>query len=97
MVKFLGVQISKGDGPQYTQISTTNMYKFINISHYILIQWHGNYKEMKKINDMLETVILEKSSQIFWGVLRGGLQGFGCQKRHPDTLLAKTKVEIAWN
>ena len=48
--------------------------------------------EMKKINDMLETDILKKSSQFFLGVLRGVSLGFGCPKRHPDTLLAKTML-----
>ena len=39
---------------------------------------------------MLETDIFKKSSQNTLGVLRGAFQGFGCPKRHPDTLLAKT-------
>ena len=28
--------------------------------------------------------------QIFLGVLKGAFSGFGCPKRHPDALLAKT-------
>ena len=27
------------------------------------------------------------------GVLRGAFQGFGCPKRHPDALLAKTMAQ----
>ena len=46
--------------------------------------------EMKKFNYTLEINILRNSSQIFLGVLRGVFQGFGCPKRHPDALLAKT-------
>ena len=55
IVKFWGVQILKGD---YTQISTINMYKFIEIRHDIIIQCHGSYMEMKKFNYMLEIDIL---------------------------------------
>ena len=46
--------------------------------------------EMKTINDMLETNILKKSSQFWGGVSRGASLRFGCPKRHPDDLLAKT-------
>ena len=46
--------------------------------------------EMEKINYMLEIDILRNSSQNFLGVLMGAFQGFGCPKRHPDALLAKT-------
>ena len=48
--------------------------------------------EMRKFNHMLEVDILRNSSQIFLGVLSGVFQGFGCPKRHPDALLAKTMV-----
>ena len=34
--------------------------------------------------------ILRNSSQNILGVLRGAFKGFGCPKRHPDALLAKT-------
>ena len=37
--------------------------------------------------------ILRNSSQNL-GVLRGAFQGFGCPKRHPDALLAKTMLGI---
>ena len=33
---------------------------------------------------------LEIPHKFFWGVLRGAFSGFGCPKRHPDALLAKT-------
>ena len=46
--------------------------------------------EMKKLNYMLEIDILRNSSQHFLGILRGAILGFGCPKRHPDALLAKT-------
>ena len=48
--------------------------------------------EMKKFNYMLEIDILRNSSQKFLGVLRGAFSVFGCPKRHPDTLLAKTMI-----
>ena len=35
--------------PQYSQISTINMYEFIKIRYDILIECHGNYMEMKKV------------------------------------------------
>ena len=53
-----------------THISTINMYKFIKIRHEILIQCHGNYMEMKKLNYMLGIDILRNSSHKFLGVLR---------------------------
>ena len=45
---------------------------------------------MKIFNYMLEIDILRNSSQNFLGVLRGAFEVFGCPKRHPDALLAKT-------
>ena len=50
--------------------------------------------EMKKINDMLETDISKKSPQNLLGVLRGASLGFGCPKRHPDALFAKTMPQM---
>ena len=47
--------------------------------------------EMKKINYVLAIDILRNSS-IILGVLRGAFKGFGCPKRHPDALLAKTMI-----
>ena len=58
--------------------------------------------EMKKFHYMVEIGILRNSSQNLLGVLRGAFKGFGCPKRHPDALLAKTMalvlnwVEIDW-
>ena len=46
--------------------------------------------EMIKFNYMLEIDILRNSSPKKVGVLGGTFEGFGCPKRHPDTLLAKT-------
>ena len=46
--------------------------------------------EMIKFNYMLEIDISRNSSPRKVGVLRGAFQGFGCAKRHPDALLAKT-------
>ena len=68
------------------------MYKFIKIIHDIIKQCHGNYKEMKNFNYKLEIEIFRNSTQKNLGVLRGSFYGFGCPKRHPDTLLAKTMV-----
>ena len=48
--------------------------------------------EMKKFNYMLDINILRNSSQNFLGVPRGAFGGFGCPKRHPDVLLAKTMI-----
>ena len=45
-------------------------------------------------NYMVEIDILRNSSQKFLGVLRGAFKGFGCPKRHPDTLLAKTMAQV---
>ena len=76
------------------------MYKVKKTRHDIIIQClYGNYMEMKKINYMLEIEIdtLRNSSQIVLGVLRGAFQGYGCPKRHPDTLLAKTMLwSLLW-
>ena len=70
------------------------MYKFIKLRHDIIKQCHGKYKEIKKLNYKLEIEILRNSTQIFLGVLRGSFQGFGCPKKHTDTLLAKTMVKV---
>ena len=45
---------------------------------------------MKKFNYELEIEIFRNSTQKNLGVLRGSFQGFGCPKKHPDALLAKT-------
>ena len=42
--------------------------------------------------NMLEIDILRNSSQKFLGVLRGAFSVFGCPKRHPNALLAKTML-----
>ena len=42
--------------------------------------------EMTKFNYMLEKFLTKKKL----GVQRGAFKGFGCPKRHPDALLAKT-------
>ena len=46
--------------------------------------------EMRKFNYMLKIEILRNSSMKILGVLKGAFLGFGCRKRHPDVLLAKT-------
>ena len=66
------------------------MYEFIKLRHDIIKQCHGNYKEMKKFNYKLDIEIFRNSTQNILGVLRASFQGFGCPKRHPDALLAKT-------
>ena len=81
--KILGRPNFQG-GPQYTQISTINMYKFIKIRHDIHIQCHGNYMERKKVNyTVLEIDILRNSSQKDLGVLRDAFEGFGVSKKTP--------------
>ena len=47
------------------------MYKFITIRHDIISQYHGNYKEMNKINYKLEIEIFRNSTHKKMGVLRG--------------------------
>ena len=47
---------------------------------------------MKKFN--YEIQIFRNSTEKNVGVLRGSFQGFGCPKRHPDALLAKTMIVI---
>ena len=59
--KVLGVFFYQGR-PQYTQISTLNMYLIIEIRYTILIICHGNYIKVKRFNCMLENVILRISS-----------------------------------
>ena len=66
------------------------MYIFIKIRHDFIKQCHGYYKEMKKFNYKLEIEIFRNTTQNVLGVLRGSFQGFGCPKKHPDALLAKT-------
>ena len=56
VVKFLGVQIFKGDHNTLI-FQTINMYKFIKIRQDIINQCHRNYKEMKKFNYKLEIEI----------------------------------------
>ena len=70
------------------------MYKFIKIRHDFIKQCHRNYKEMKKFNYKLEIEIFRNSTLKNLGVLRGAFQGFGCPKRHPDALLAKTMAQV---
>ena len=53
--------------------------------------------EMIKLNYMLEIDISRNSSPRKLGVLRGALEGFGCPKRLPDALLAKTMIIIVAN
>ena len=48
--------------------------------------------EMKRFNYLLQIDILRNSSQKILGVLRVAFLGFGCPKRHPDALLAKTMM-----
>ena len=48
--------------------------------------------EMKISNYMLEIDILSNSSHKNVGVLMGAFEGFGCPKRHLDTIVSKTMV-----
>ena len=66
------------------------MYKFIKIRLVTIKQCHGNYKEMKKFNYKLEIEFFRNSTLKNLGVLRGSFLGFGCPKRQPGALLAKT-------
>ena len=63
IVKYLGVQISKGDH---------NILRFqLNMYESIKIQCHGNSMEMKRFKYMLEIDILRNYSQKNLGVLSG--------------------------
>ena len=53
--------------------------------------------EMIKLNYMLEIDISRNSSPRKLGVLGGAFEGFGCPKRLPDALLAKTMIIIVAN
>ena len=50
--------------------------------------------EMIKFNYKLKIEIFRNSTQKLLGVLRGSFKGFGCPKRHPDALLAKTSRAV---
>ena len=50
--------------------------------------------KMRKFIYMLEINILRNIPQKKLGVLSGAFSGFGCPKRHPDTLLAKTMLLV---
>ena len=50
--------------------------------------------EMKIFDYKLEIEIFRNSTLKYLGVLRGSFYGFGCPKRHPDALLAKTMLRI---
>ena len=55
---------------QYTQISTINMHKMIEIRHTILIQCHGNYIVMTKFSYMLEIDMqFLTKNWVSWGVV----------------------------
>ena len=47
---------------------------------------------MKKFNYKLEIGIFRNCTQNNLGVLGGAFLGFGCPIRHPDALLAKTRI-----
>ena len=49
--------------------------------------------EMKRFNYLLDIDISRNCSQKNLGVLRSVFYGFGCPKRHPDALLAKTMMK----
>ena len=53
-VKFLGVQIFKGNHNILRYMSAINMYEIIKIRRDILIQYHGNDMKREKFNYMLE-------------------------------------------
>ena len=69
------------------------MYKVIKIRHDVIKQCLVNYKEMKKLKYKLEIEIFRNSTLKDVCVLRGSFSGFGCPKRHPDALLAKTMLQ----
>ena len=61
------------------------------------MSWELYNKEMKKFNYKLKIEIFRNSTQKDSGVLRGSFKGFGCPKRHPDALLAKTMGESSFS
>ena len=67
--KIFGRPIFQG-GPQYTRITTRNMYLLIEIMHNILVQCHGIYIEVKQNSYMFKNDILRDYSQkmgVLWG------------------------------
>ena len=48
IVKFWGVHIFRGT-PIFSDFNHKHVHKFIKIRHDILIEYHGNYMEMKKV------------------------------------------------
>ena len=70
------------------------MYNFMKIRHDIIKQCHRNYKEMRKINNNLKIEIFRKIHTKKFGCPEGFFLGFGCPKRYPDALLAKTMAMI---
>ena len=61
----------------------------MKIRHDIINQCQRNYKE-------IEIQIFRNCTLENLGVLRGSFEGFGCPKRHPDALLAKTMHESVY-
>ena len=96
---------------QYIEITTIGMHLLIEIRHWVLTQWHGNYIEMNNSNCMPKIDILRNYSLKFMGVLRGDFWGFWCPKdtqtswgvifeglgvqKSPDALLAETMLRAA--
>ena len=68
--------------PQYSQITTINVYLPNEIKHNIHILCHGNYIEVEKIDYMLEIDILRNYSKIF-GCPEGRFFRVCVSKRHP--------------
>ena len=59
--KIFGRPVFQGK-PPFTQITTINMHLLNEIKHGVHIHAHGNYIEVKNINDMLEIDLLRNSS-----------------------------------
>ena len=53
------------------------------------------YKFIKIRHDIIKQCHGNYKEMKKLGVLRGSFQGFGCPKRHPDALLAKTMYNEA--
>ena len=59
------------------------MYKVIKIRHDIITQYHGNYKEMRKLNYKLKIEIFRNSIKIKSGCPEGFFSRVWVSKKAP--------------
>ena len=75
--KMLGHPLFQGK-QQHTEVTTINIYSLIKIRHNIIIQYHGDYIEVEKIQLYACNWHFKKIlPKIYLGVLRSDFWGFG--------------------